>query len=75
MPNPTAAVGRLQAVAADQLPPPFPDAATCPCCTPDPARRAALERLRAQHHHLAVCRALHRFASLVELHGPRRWAA
>jgi hypothetical protein len=47
-------------VAAELLPPPWPGAPTCACCTPDPTRRAALDRLRAQHHHLAVARAAER---------------
>lgn len=72
--HPTAEVGRLQ-VAAEQLVPPYPGAPTCPCCTPDAARRAALERLRAQHQDLAVYRALHLAAPLTEFYGPRRWAA
>ena len=71
----TAEVGRLQVVAAEQLPPPYPGAATCPCCTPDPARRAALARLRAQHQVLAVCAALHLAVPLIVYYGSRRWAA
>jgi hypothetical protein len=51
---------RRHVVAAELLPPPWPGAPTCACCTPDPDRRAALDRLRAQHHHLAVARAAER---------------
>jgi len=43
-------------VAAELLSPPWPGALTCACCTPDPARRAALERLRAQRDRLAIAR-------------------
>jgi hypothetical protein len=73
--HPTAGLGPVQGVAAEQLPAPYHAARTCPCCTRDRDRRAALERLRAQHHHLAVCRALERLAPLTEHYGPRRWAA
>jgi hypothetical protein len=31
----------------------------CPCCTTDPVRRAALDRLRVQVQHLRVCAASH----------------
>jgi hypothetical protein len=47
----------------------------CPRCTPDPARRAALERLHEQADHLAVCAWLHQLAPLTDYYGPRRWAA
>ena len=48
----------------------------CPCCTPDPARRAALERLHEQADQLAVARWLHQLAPLTELATARRrrWA-
>jgi hypothetical protein len=67
--------GDQRAVAAEELPPPWPDAPTCPCCTPDPARRAALERLRVQHHHLAVARWAERLMPLHRCYGSRRRAA
>jgi hypothetical protein len=55
---------RRPAVAAELLPPPWPDAPVCACCTPDPARRAALERLRAQRDRLAIARAAERLMPL-----------
>jgi hypothetical protein len=36
----------------------------CACCTGDPVQRAALERLRVQREHLAVCGWLHQLAPL-----------
>jgi hypothetical protein len=61
--------------AAGQLPPPWPGAPVCGCCTPDPRRRAALARLRAQRDHLAVCRWVKRLLPLGEYYQSRRWAA
>jgi hypothetical protein len=66
---------RPHRVAADLLPPPWPGAPTCACCTPDPARRAALERLRAYRNQLAVGRAAHRLMPLRGCCGSRRWSA
>ena len=66
---------RRHAVAAELLPPPWPDAPTCACCTPDPARRAALERLRVQRHRLAVARWAEREMPLRRCCGPRGRAA
>jgi hypothetical protein len=62
-------------VAAELLPPPWPDAPTYACCTPDPVRRAALERLRAQHHHRAIARSAERLMPLRRCCGSRRRAA
>jgi len=62
-------------VAAELLPPPSRDAPVCACCTPDPARRAALERLRAQRDHLAASRAAHALMPLGGCCGSRRRAA
>ena len=62
-------------VAAELLPPPWPGAPTCACCTPHPARRAALERLRVQHRHLAVARAAERLMPTRGCSGSRRRAA
>lgn len=56
--------GRYRTVAAELLPPPWPGAPVCACCTPDRARRAALERLRAQRDDLAAARAAHRLMPL-----------
>jgi hypothetical protein len=67
--------GHHRAVAAEELPAPWPGAPTCACCTPDSARRAALERLRAQHHHLAHGRAAHQAMPLRGCCGSRRRAA
>jgi len=61
--------------AAGQLPPPWPGAPICACCTPDATRRAALEPLRAQRDHLAVCRRANRLLPLSEYYRSRRWAA
>lgn len=63
-----------QAVAADLLPAPWPGAPTCACCTPDPARRPALERLRTQRDSLVVARRAHRLMPLGEYFS-RRWTA
>jgi len=67
--------GPAAAVAAESLPRPWPGAPVCGCCTPDPRRRAALARLRAQHDHLAVCRWANRLLLLGEYYRSRRWAA
>jgi hypothetical protein len=62
--------------AAELLPAPCPDAPTCACCTPDPARRAALARLRVQRDRLAAARATHQRMPLrVGCCGSRRRAA
>jgi hypothetical protein len=61
-------------VAAELLPLPFPGAPTCACCTPDPARRAALERLRAQRDRLVIARWVQR-EILSRCCGPRGQAA
>lgn len=42
------------------------DRPSCPCCTADPTRRAALERLKRQRDHLRVCRWLHELAPLTD---------
>jgi hypothetical protein len=47
------------------------DRPACPCCTADPTRRAALERLKRQRDHLAVCRWLHQLAPLTEYYRER----
>jgi hypothetical protein len=65
---------RAHGVAADLLPPPWRGAATCACCTPDPARRAALERLRAYCNQLAISRAAHRLMPLRGCCGSGRWS-
>jgi hypothetical protein len=64
--------GPAAAVAAESLPPPWPGAPVCACCTRDPVRRAALERLRVQRDRLAVCRWLDQLAPLTVCYGPRR---
>jgi hypothetical protein len=51
--------------AAGQLPP------SCPCCTADPTRRAALARIQAQRDYRAVCRWLDELAPLTVYYGPR----
>jgi hypothetical protein len=66
---------RPHGVAADLLSPPWPGAPTCACCTPDPGRRAALERLRTYRNQLAVSRAAHRLMPLRGCCGLRRWSA
>jgi hypothetical protein len=63
------------AVAAELRPPPWPGAPVCACCTSDPVRRAALERLRAQRDYLSVCRWADRLLPLSESYRSRRWAA
>jgi hypothetical protein len=66
---------RPHEVAADLLPPPWPGAPTCACCTPDSGRRAALERLRAYRNRLAASRSAHRLMPLRGCCGSRRWSA
>jgi hypothetical protein len=47
----------------------------CPCCTSDPTRRAALDRLHEQADRLRVCRWLHQLAPLTDHSARRRLAA